>query len=82
MREERRRMDVIKTLGLVIKEKRLQRKLTQDELANNIGMDRAHLSLLETGKKQPTLSTIFNVCDELGENVSEIFVEVERRLGR
>ncbi|MEE8056663.1 MAG: helix-turn-helix transcriptional regulator [Pseudomonadales bacterium] len=80
MREERRREDAIKTFGLVIKEHRLQRGLSQDDLASLIGMDRAHLSLLETGKKQPTLSTIFNVCVELGVEVSVVFAEIERRI--
>jgi len=40
--------------------------LTQEELAYACDLDRTYVSLLERGKRQPTLTTIYSVSDALG----------------
>ena len=82
MREELKNHKAIEEFGLVIKRKRQKKNLSQDELAAKANMDRAYLSLIESGKKQPTLSTIFNICDSLEIKVSMIMAEVEKGLQR
>lgn len=80
MKDEARREEVIEAFGRVIKDRRLKRDRTQEDVAGELGMDRAYLSLVESGKKQPTISTIFNLCDELGVKVSTVMAEVEKDL--
>ncbi|MCL4170414.1 UNVERIFIED_CONTAM: hypothetical protein GTU68_044859 [Idotea baltica] len=39
-----------------------------------------YVSLLETGKRQPTISTIYMICQALGVQMSAFMDEVEERL--
>ena len=44
--------------GETLRTLRLQQGLTQEQLAWNTGMERAYISELERGRKEPCLSTI------------------------
>ena len=70
----------IKAFGLVIREMRKKRKVSQEALSEEAGLDRTFLSQLETGRKQPSLLTIFQLAAALQTNASELFVQVERKL--
>lgn len=52
-------------LGYKIKEKRIQRNLTQEELASSIGIDQGDLSKIEKGIGNPSLKTLQRICDGL-----------------
>ena len=52
-------------LGYKIKEKRIQKNLTQEELANSIGVDQGDLSKIEKGIGNPSLKTLQRICDGL-----------------
>jgi transcriptional regulator with XRE-family HTH domain len=52
---------------------RLNKGLTQEMLALRIGVTRGYISLLESGKKEPTISTLYKIADVLGVEVSEFF---------
>ncbi len=60
-------MDVKLLLGKRIREYRLKHKLTQSQLAEQLGIDDKHLSRIELGKNMPnpqlleTLAEIFNI---------------------
>jgi transcriptional regulator with XRE-family HTH domain len=45
---------------------RERRGLTQEQLAEKSGVGRSHLARLETGKQDPTLSTIEKLAKALG----------------
>jgi len=51
--------------GQYLKEVRTIRGLTQEELSFQSGLHRTYISLLERGKKSPTLETLFKICDTL-----------------
>jgi transcriptional regulator with XRE-family HTH domain len=70
----------IKAFGLVIREMRKKRKVSQEVLSEEAGLDRTFLSQLETGRKQPSLLTIFQLAAALQTNASELFVQVEHKL--
>ena len=54
-------------MGEAIKNARLQQNLTQEQLAERIGLTQANLSILKTGKaKAVRFSTLEAVCRELG----------------
>jgi transcriptional regulator with XRE-family HTH domain len=70
----------IKAFGLVIREMRKTRGVSQEVLSDEAGLDRTFLSQLETGRKQPSLLTIFQLAAALQENASELLRQVEKKL--
>ncbi len=56
--EEKVRSDA---LGYLIKQTRMQRKLTQEELANRVGLEKAQISKLESSANNATIGTILKV---------------------
>lgn len=57
-------------LGRAIRLCRTQRGLSQTELANNAGISVSYLSLLERGKRDPTLTTVGEIANALDIPVS------------
>ena len=60
-------------VGKNIQKIRKSRNLTQQELADKIDMNRAHLGHLEQGRKSPSLETIEKIAKALRVKISEIF---------
>ena len=52
---------------------RLNKGLTQEMLALRAGVTRGYISLVESGKKEPTISTLYKIADVLGVGVNEFF---------
>ena len=52
--------------GQVLKMLRMEKGISQEEFALNIGLHRTYISQLERGLKSPSLRTIAKICDELG----------------
>lgn len=52
-------------IGRVVREARLQRGLSQGELAFKIGMKQPDISMIERGKKNITLDTLARLCKAL-----------------
>lgn len=52
-------------LGQKIKEIRKKRGLTQDFLAEKVGIDSKHLSRIECGKNSLSLNLLYKICDVL-----------------
>lgn len=72
--------DPIKGFGLVIREMRKARGQSQEALSEEAGLDRTFLSQLETGRKQPSLLTIFSLAAALRLSVSELLRMVEEKV--
>lgn len=68
------------TFGEIVRELRLQRELTQDQLAELAGTERSHISALERAEKGPTLATILSLANALGIPAGELIGIVEQRL--
>ncbi len=52
-------------LGEKIKRRRKERKLSQGDLAQRVGINPTHLSRLEGGKYQPSVEVLKKLADEL-----------------
>jgi transcriptional regulator with XRE-family HTH domain len=52
--------------GGVLRVARTRAGLSQEALALACEIDRTYVSLLERGERQPTLSTLFALADQLG----------------
>lgn len=70
-------MKAEKVLGDIIKNIRISCSLSQEELSNRTGLDRTYISLLETGKRNPTLVTIIKICKALDILPSELMLKLE-----
>ncbi len=64
-------MDQI-TIGKFIAKKRKELNLTQEQLAERLGISNKTVSKWETGKCMPDYSVIKNLCEELKISVSEL----------
>ncbi len=64
-------------LAIVLKEYRTDKNLSQEELADKCDLDRTYISLLERGKRKPTLSVIFNICNSLKVKPSVFIAKIE-----
>lgn len=53
-------------LGIVIKDIRKKKKLTQGEFASACGITQTYLSQIEANLKEPNLSTLKTIAQELG----------------
>jgi len=56
--------------GRILQEEREAKKISQEKLAKLTGLDRTFISLIENGKRSPTLSTILKICSALEINPS------------
>ena len=66
-------MNTYPSFGTVMRRLRIERGLSQEELASRLDMSsHAHISRLESGKKQPTLDMVFRLADALGVEAWEI----------
>ena len=66
-----------KKFGKVLKESRLRKSLSQEDLALECGLDRTFISMLERGVRQPSLSSIFIIAEALGIKPSRLVKNVE-----
>lgn len=71
---------LIRAFSAVIKSRRLEMKLTQEDLAGRIEIDRPYITALEAGTKQPTISVLWRIARGLDLTVSELASLVDKRL--
>ena len=63
--------------GLVLRDLRKERGLSQEALALDAGIQRNYVSLIERGINQPTVTTIFKLAIALKVRPSELVALVE-----
>ena len=71
---------IVEAFGLTLKDLREKAGLSQEKLAEYADLERTFVSWLETGKKQPTITTIFKISYALKITPSELLVLVQKRL--
>ena len=75
------RVDQISTVfGQVLREQRLSRELSQEELALAADVDRTFVSQMERGIRQPTITTLIKLAGALGIQPSTLVVRMEKLL--
>lgn len=65
--------------GIVLRELRKQRGLSQETLAQDAGIERNYISLLELGRNSASVKMIFKLAPALGITVAEFMGMVEER---
>ena len=71
---------LLAAFGAAVRERRLQRGLSQDALADLAGFQRTYLSEVETGRRNVTLVNIGRLAAALGVGVGELMATAESRL--
>ena len=70
-----------KRFGDILRRLRVERKLSQEDLAFHSGLSRTYIAYLESGKYKPTLESLIKLAQGLEMKPSEIIRELERELG-
>lgn len=66
--------------GNLIKDIRKDKSISQEQLAEKTGLDRTFISLIETGKRNPTLTSICKLSKGLNITTSELFKLYETKI--
>lgn len=67
--------DVRRMVGRNVQRLRIAAGLTQAKLAERMGVDRAYVSGLELGQRNPTIVTLWHIAKALGVKVRFFFKE-------
>jgi len=65
-------MDMRKLVGENVRRIRLQKDMTQEQLADISGFSQQYLSDLERGRRNPTVVTLFELAQALGSTPVEL----------
>ena len=75
------RVEQISTIfGRVLREQRLSRSLSQEQLALAANVDRTFVSQMERGIRQPTITTLMKLAGALGIQPSTLVNRMEKLL--
>lgn len=69
--------DILSKFGECLRNARIAKGLSQENLAAIVNLDRTYISLLERGKRNPSLICIASLCNALEVKLSELFNEIE-----
>jgi transcriptional regulator with XRE-family HTH domain len=72
-------MPLLKNFGHVVRELRLARNLSQEELADLCCLHRTYISDVELGKRNLSLTNIDRVATALNMSLSNLFQEIEKK---
>lgn len=70
---------LINALATEIKLRRSELGFTQEDLAGHCQLDRPYISLIEVGRKQPTLSVLHRLAEGLQYSLADFMGQVEKR---
>lgn len=69
--------ELLRAVGLRIREVRQSKKISQDRLAYSIPLDRAHIGMIENGKRAATIPTLVKLAIALQCEVGDFFPPVQ-----
>jgi transcriptional regulator with XRE-family HTH domain len=74
-------LDPSAAFGQLLRKHRVRLKMSQEALAAKSGYERAFISLIELGKTNPSLRSIFDICGSLQMKPSVFLRQVEQLSG-
>lgn len=57
---------------------RVELDLSQEELANKVGVTRQTINMIELGNYNPTLNLCIAICKALNKTLNDLFWEIEK----
>ncbi len=70
-------MEVMELKNLKVKFARLEKDISQTELAKRVGVTRQTIGMIEAGDYNPTLKLCVAICRELYKTLNDLFWEEE-----
>ncbi len=67
-------------VGEVIADFRKKKGISQEVLSGLADIGRTHLSAIERGERKPTLETLYRISAAMDIKMSDIIIEIEKRL--
>jgi transcriptional regulator with XRE-family HTH domain len=65
--------EIFKKIGLKIKLLRIERKISQQDLAAACNFEKSNLARIEAGRTNPTVATLLKICQVLDISISQLF---------
>lgn len=65
-------------VGVVIRELRVERRLSQEVVSGLAGIARSHLAMIETGSKQPNFETLWRIANALNLKPHDLVERIEK----
>lgn len=62
-----------KVLGVAIKSARFRNRLTQEQLAEKVGVAPSHIKQIEAGNRNPSVEVLYKLAVTLNFSIDEIF---------
>ena len=75
-------LNIDEAFGRVLKRLREEKGLSQEQLAFESGLHRTYISLIERGKRSPSLRTVQKIASALGSRLSAVMNEVRQAAGK
>ena len=72
-------MDLADAFGEILRELRQAADVSQENLAFECELDRTYISLLERGRRQPSLKTLFALAEALQIDPEDLIYQVRKR---
>lgn len=66
-------------LGTLLRRSRKAKKLTLKVVADRAGISEGFLSQVENNVKSPSVDTLMNICDAIGENVGDLLNQLRNK---
>ena len=70
---------ILNAFAMVLRDRRREAGLSQEELAHRAGLSMRYVSLLESRKHQPSLATLYALADSLGMSLTALIQEIESK---
>ena len=70
-------MNTKEMVGVRIRDIRAKNRITQEQLAEKMGISSKYLSSIERGKENPTLNTLIRLAEGLDVDLGEVFQDLE-----
>ena len=69
--------EIQRTFGNMLRKRRTQMGISQEELANRAGLDRTYISLIERGHRTPSIYTLLAIYHQLDVSAADQIRELE-----
>jgi transcriptional regulator with XRE-family HTH domain len=73
-------MNIQKAIGKVIREHRLEKDLSQEDLADKTKLHRTYISSVERGKRNISIKNLERISSAIGISLSKLLEEAERNV--
>lgn len=77
-----RNQPLVEALAIEIKARRLELGLSQEDLAGRAEINRPYISMIEVGRKQPTISVLYLLAGALDLTFASFAQRIDDRLHR